>query len=79
MHTIREIQADRRASVREVAPRMGTPAENVRRMRHRNGYHYYDPIAIPRLTNQGKAKKVTFAQKQIANNDNTPIDLRMSQ
>jgi hypothetical protein len=71
--SIEETRADRRSPLRVVGPRVGASRETVRLIRHRQGYHYYDCVPVPRLKRESKGRRVAFAERQIKNNDDLPI------
>jgi hypothetical protein len=70
---LQETQADRRSTLVDVASAAGTSRETARGIRHENGYHYYESVAVPRLSAENKRARVAFAEAQIAQHDRLPI------
>jgi hypothetical protein len=53
--------ADRGSTVVQAGQAAGISRETARRIRHREGYHYYLCIPIPRLTDHAKQTRIQFA------------------
>jgi hypothetical protein len=64
---------DRRSTVVEVATAAAISRETARRIRHQHGYHYYECVAVPRLTADAKRTRIAFAEGQLGNDDHLPI------
>jgi hypothetical protein len=65
--------ADRRSSVRGVANQVGFSPETVRRVRHRENYHYYAFVPVPPLDASAKERRIQFFQVELARTDGLPI------
>jgi hypothetical protein len=65
--------ADRRSSVRGVADQVGFSPETVKRVRHRENYHYYASVAVPPLDVAAKERGIQFCQSELARPDGLPI------
>jgi hypothetical protein len=65
--------ANRRSTVVQVGAQAGISRETARLIRHRQGYHYYMCIPIPRLTEHAKTTRVAFADFERTNPDNRVI------
>jgi hypothetical protein len=65
--------ADRRSTVVQAGQAASISRETARRIRHREGYHYYLCIPIPRLTDHAKSTRVAFAGWEVRNPDSRVI------
>jgi hypothetical protein len=69
-----------RLSVRDAIDLTDQPIsrESIRMIRHEMGYHFYDTIPVPPLTQDVKRRRVAFCLAQLARDDFDlrPIDWR---
>jgi hypothetical protein len=65
--------ANRRSTVRQVGIQAGISCETARRVRHKQGDHFYMCIPVPRLSEQAKLTRVAFAEGELNSPDNRVI------